>query len=134
MKELKKPERIYIEDFDIYVKPRLLDAEIQKICNNVIKFKTWAEREKTINLMTFIYATEIADKEDEINALNYDLMSECGVFEKVKEMVVNSGDVYKAVAFSESILLALSQIAENLPEMLEPIKEVLKRHGRLTEE
>ena len=66
MKELKKPERIYIEDFDIYVKPRLLDAEIQKICNNVIKFKTWAEREKTINLMTFIYATEIADKEDEI--------------------------------------------------------------------
>ena len=134
MKELKKPERIYIEDFDIYVKPRLLDAEIQKICNNVIKFKTWAEREKTINLMTFIYATEIADKEDEINALNYDLMSECGVFEKVKEAVTNSGDVYKAVAFSESTLLALSQIADNLPEMLEPIKEVLKRHGRFTEE
>lgn len=134
MKELKKPERIYIEDFDIYVKPRLLDAEIQKICNNVIKFKTWAEREKTINLMTFIYATEIADKEDEINALNYDLMSECGVFEKVKEAVINSGDVYKAIAFSESTLLALSQIADNLPEMLEPIKEVLKRHGRFTEE
>ena len=134
MKELQKPERIYIEDFDIYVKPRLLDAEIQKICNNVIKFKTWAEREKTINLMTFIYATEIADKEDEINALNYDLMSECGIFEKVKETVVNSGDVYKAVAFSESTLLALSQIADNLPEMLEPIKEVLKRHGRFTEE
>ena len=134
MKELKKHERIYSEDFDIYVKPRLLDAEIQKICNNVIKFKTWAEREKTINLMTFIYATEIADKEDEINALNYDLMSECGIFEKVKETVINSREVYKAVAFSESTLLALSQIADNLPEMLEPIKEVLKRHGRLTEE
>lgn len=134
MKELKKPERIYIEDFDIYVKPRLLDAEIQQICNNAIKFRTWSERERTINLMTFIYATEIADKEDEVNALNYDLMSECGVFGKVKEAVINSEDIYKAVAFSESTLLAFSQIADNLPEMLKPIKEVLKRHGRLTEE
>ena len=40
MKELQKPERIYIEKFDIYVKSRLSDAEIQQIANNVIKFKT----------------------------------------------------------------------------------------------
>lgn len=132
MKELQKPERIYIEEFDIYVKPRLSDAEIQQIANNVIKFKTWAEREKTMNLMMFIYATEISD-EDEINALDYDLMNECGVFSAVWSTVHNAYSILDAIDFSESILLALSQIAENLPEMLKPIGEVLKRHGKSTE-
>jgi len=133
MKELKKPERIYIEEFDIYVKPRLSDAEIQQICNNVIKFKTWAERERTMNLMMFIYATEIADKEDEVNALDYDLMQECGVFSAVWHNIQNAYSVVDAIDFSESTLLALSQIAENLPEMLKPIGEVLKRHGKSAE-
>lgn len=133
MKELKKPERIYIEEFDIYVKPRLSDAEIQQIANNVIKFKTWAEREKTMNLMMFVYATEIADKPDEINALDYDLMNECGVFSAVWHNVKNAYSIVDAIDFSESTLLALSQIAENLPEMLKPIGEVLKRHGKSTE-
>lgn len=132
MKELQKPERIYIEKFDIYVKPRLSDAEIQQIANNVIKFKTWAEREKTMNLMMFIYATEISD-EDEINALDYDLMNECGVFNTVWNTIHNASSILDAIEFSESILLALSQIAENLPEMLKPIGEVLKRHGKSTE-
>ena len=133
MKELQKPERIYIEEFDIYVKPRLSDAEIQQIANNVIKFKTWAEREKTMNLMMFIYATEISD-EDEINALDYDLMNECGVFNAVWNTIHNAHSILDAIEFSESILLALSQIAENLPEMLKPIGEVLKRHGKSTQE
>lgn len=132
MKELQKPERIYIEKFDIYVKPRLSDAEIQQIANNVIKFKTWAEREKTMNLMMFIYATEISD-EDEINALDYDLMNECGVFSAVWNTIHNAHSILDAIEFSESTLLALSQIAENLPEMLKPIGEVLKRHGKSTE-
>lgn len=131
MKELQKPERIYIEKFDIYVKPRLSDAEIQQIANNVIKFKTWAEREKTMNLMMFIYATEMSD-EDEINALDYDLMNECGVFNTVWNTIHNASSILDAIEFSESILLALSQIAENLPEMLKPIGEVLKRHGKST--
>lgn len=133
MKELQKPERIYIEEFDIYVKPRLSDAEIQQIANNVIKFKTWAERERTMNLMMFIYATEISD-EDEINALDYDLMNECGVFNTVWNTIHNAYSILDAIEFSESILLALSQIAENLPEMLKPIGEVLKRHGKSTQE
>ena len=133
MKELQKPERIYIEKFDIYVKPRLSDAEIQQIANNVIKFKTWAERERTMNLMMFIYATEISD-EDEINALDYDLMNECGVFNTVWNTIQNASSILDAIEFSESILLALSQIAENLPEMLKPIGEVLKRHGKSTQE
>lgn len=132
MKELQKPERIYIEKFDIYVKPRLSDAEIQQIANNVIKFKTWAERERTMNLMMFIYATEMADKPDEINALDYDLMNECGVFSAVWSTIHNAHSILDAIEFSESILLALSQIAENLPEMLKPIGEVLKRHGKST--
>ena len=133
MKELQKPERIYIEKFDIYVKPRLSDAEIQQIANNVIKFKTWAERERTMNLMMFIYATEISD-EDEINALDYDLMNECGVLNTVWNTIQNAYSILDAIEFSESILLALSQIAENLPEMLKPIGEVLKRHGKSTQE
>lgn len=133
MKELKKPERVYIEEFDIYVKPRLSDAEIQQIANNVIKFKTWAEREKTMNLMMFIYATEMADKPDEVNALDYDLMNECGVFSAIWHNIQNAYSVVDAIDFSESTLLALSQIADNLPEMLKPIGEVLKRHGRTAE-
>ena len=132
MKELQKPERIYIEEFDIYVKPRLSDAEIQQIANNVIKFKTWAERERTMNLMMFVYATEISD-EDEINALDYDLMNECDVFNTVWSTIHNAYSILDAIEFSESTLLALSQIAENLPEMLKPIGEVLKRHGKSTE-
>ena len=70
---------------------------------------------------------------DEINALDYDLMNECGVFSAVWSTIHNAHSILDAIEFSESILLALSQIAENLPEMLKPIGEVLKRHGKSTQ-
>ena len=59
-------------------------------------------------------------------------MNECGVFSAVWNTIHNASSILDAIEFSESILLALSQIAENLPEMLKPIGEVLKRHGKST--
>ena len=51
MKKLTVPENIYLEKFDVNVKPYLSYAEIQAISKAVNNFDSWAEMFSSINTM-----------------------------------------------------------------------------------
>ena len=129
MKELKRIEDVYIEEFDLYVKKYLTLAQIENIAQNVAQFETWAEREQTKNLMTFTYATGIEGDEEKVNAIDYDLYQENGVFEKVNATIANSCLIDKAIEYTCSTVRALYQLSNHLPEIVKPLKEVMERHG-----
>ena len=129
MKELKPIENVYIEELDLYVKKYLTLAQIENIAQNVAQFETWAEREKTKNLMTFIYAAGIEEDDEKANAIDYDLYQENGVFEKVNAVIANSNLIDKAIEYTCSTIRALYQLSNHLPEILKPLKDVMERHG-----
>lgn len=125
MKELKPIDKVYLEDYDLYVKKYLTLAEIQNIVDNIMQFDTWAEREKTKNLMIFIYATGIGQNEDKVNEIDYELYVENGVFTAVRHAVENTHLIESALRYSESTMRALYQIVDHLPELLQPIEKVV---------
>lgn len=129
MKELKPIETIYLEKYDLHVKPFLTLAEIQNIVNNIMQFDTWAEREKTKNLMIFLYATDYGQDEDKVNEIDYDLFAQNEVFDTVNDLVFNTYLVDEALKYSESTMRALYQISEHLPELLAPLQKVVKKRG-----
>lgn len=129
MKELKRTEDVYIEELDLYVKRYLTLAQIENIAQNVAQFETWAEREKTKNLIMFIYATGIEGEEDKINAIDYELYQENGVFWKVEDKIANAYLIDEAIEYTCSTVRALYQLANHLPEIVKPLKEVMERHG-----
>lgn len=129
MKELKRIDDVYIESLDLYVKKYLTLAQIENIAQNVAQFETWAEREKTKNLMMFIYATGIEGDEEKVNAIDYDLYQENGVFWLVEDVIANSYLIDVAIDYTCSTVRALYQLANHLPEIVKPLKEVMERHG-----
>lgn len=129
MKELKRIDDVYIEELDLYVKRCLTLAQIENIAQNVAQFETWAEREKTKNLMMFIYATGIEGDENKINAIDYDLYQENRVFSMVQQRIVNDYLIDEAIEYTCSTVRALYQLANHLPEIVKPLKEVMERHG-----
>lgn len=130
MKELKPIDKVYLEDYDLYVKKYLTLAEIQNIVDNIMQFDTWAEREKTKNLMIFIYATGIGQNEEEVNKIDYDLYAENGVFKAINTIIENVDLIDEGLKYSESTMRALYQISEHLPELLKPIEKVVNERTK----
>ena len=59
MKEIKKENKLYLNDYDINVSPYLTYAEIQTIANKVKALDSWAEREETIDMYVLYFSTDI---------------------------------------------------------------------------
>lgn len=125
MKELKPIDKVYLEELDLHVRRYLTLAEIQNIINNIMEFDTWAEREKTKNLMIFLYATDFGQDEEKVNSIDYDLYAQNGAFKAVNAIVENINLVDEGLKYSESTMRALYQISNHLPELLEPIEKVV---------
>lgn len=113
MKELKKVEPIYIEEYDIHVNRYLTKAQIQNIANEVIKVETWAERESIIDYMLLNYATDISKKE--IDAIDTDVLEHSGLMEEIRCRIINIYDMYEAIKFEESFTKQLGKLMTLLP-------------------
>lgn len=119
--EVKMPEQIA-------VKPYLTYAEIQQIANQVAQFDSWAERETTIDIMLLNYVTDISSKD--IEAIGHEAFVSDGTMERIRGKVLNFGKVYDAIAYTESTARALAQILKELPEMMEPLKEMQEKYAK----
>ena len=90
MKKLTVPENIYLEKFDVNVKPYLSYAEIQAISKAVNNFDSWAEREVNLDMLLLHFATDIKDnvlqelsKEFQKEGLGEYTKNDTNIFEKV---------------------------------------------------
>lgn len=124
MKEIKKENKLYLNDYDINVSPYLTYAEIQTIANKVKALDSWAEREETIDMYVLYFATDIGKVN--IDNYNHDTWLKSGVIDAVKSYIKNLEQITEAIKYEESPMRILMQISKEMPEFSKKLDEVLK--------
>lgn len=127
MKELTV-KNVYLEKYDVTVKPFLTYAEVQTIINGMKKYSTWSERETCKDMMMMLFVTNI-DKET-LEEIGHDLLLECGLIDAVRYNVVNFEDIDRGIAYEESLMKTLNTLSTKLPEIADKVKEVTKNGGK----
>ena len=128
MKEIKAMDKVYLEEFDVYVNPYLTYAQIQAIVNGVKSLDSWAEREQNIDMCVLAFATDIPT--EKLEELGHDALLQCGLINAVCGEIKNLFSVYEAIEYTESTKRALAQIIKALPKYQEQIDAVVKKYGK----
>ena len=108
MKKLTVPENIYLEKFDVSVKPYLSYAEIQAISKAVNNFDSLAEREVNLDMLLLHFATDI--KDNVLQDTGHEALLYSGLIDEVKNSIVNIDRVYEAIKYMKSVERSLAQI------------------------
>ena len=114
MKELKELESIYLQSFDVKVKPYLSLSQIQKIINEVLIVDSFEERESIIDYLILCYTTDI--NKEKIDQLGSDIFIQSGLIDEVKKNIKNFDKLMEGISYHESTGKALRMIAKNIPE------------------
>ena len=114
MKELNTDNKIYNQEFDIFINPYLTYAQIQQIVNEAIKEKVWANRHQIIDLLLIYHVTNLT--KDEIEHIGHDKFLQSGLIDVIYKNVKNINKIYEAINYTESITTALMQIISILED------------------
>ena len=128
MKEIKAMDKVYIEEFDVYVNPYLTYAQIQAIVNGVKSLDSWAEREQNIDMCVLAFATDIPT--EKLEEVGHDALLQSGLINAVCGEIKNLFSVYEAIEYTESTKRALAQIIKALPKYQEQLDAVVKKYGK----
>lgn len=128
MKEIKAMDKVYLEEYDVYVNPYLTYAQIQAIVNGVKSLDTWAEREQNIDMCVLAFATDIPT--EKLEELGHDALLQSGLINAVCGEIKNLFSVYEAIEYTESTKRALAQIIKALPKYQEQLDAVVKKYGK----
>ena len=128
MKEIKAMDKVYLEEYDVYVNPYLTYAQIQAIVNGVKSLDSWAEREQNIDMCVLAFATDIPT--EKLEELGHDALLQSGLINAVCGEIKNLFSVYEAIEYTESTKRALAQIIKALPKYQEQIDAVVKKYGK----
>lgn len=115
MKELKKPENVYLEEYDISVKPYLSYDEIQVILNAVDKFDKWSERQTNIDVLMLYFCTDIG--KDKIEEIGHETLLASGLINAVRWNIDNINEVYDGIAYNDSISREMKLIMKDLKKI-----------------
>lgn len=113
----------YSEKYDISIKKFLTYAQIQKIIETTIKYKTWAERQTNIDMMVLCYATNIGV--EKIQEMGIDILVQSGLVDEVQYVVENYSKIYDGINYHESVAKALFELSEKLPEIKNTLQKEL---------
>lgn len=128
MKEIKAMDKVYLEEYDVYVNPYLTYAQIQAIVNGVKSLDSWAEREQNIDMCVLAFATDIPT--EKLEELGHDALLQSGLINAVCGEIKNLFSVYEAIEYTESTKRALAQIIKALPKYQEQFDAVVKKYGK----
>ena len=128
MKEIKAMDKVYLEEFDVYVNPYLTYAQIQAIVNGVKSLDSWAEREQNIDMCVLAFATDIPT--EKLEEIGHDVLLQSGLINAVCGEIKNLFSVYEAIEYTESTKRALAQIIKALPKYQEQLDAVVKKYGK----
>lgn len=128
MKELKPIEKIYLEDYDVYVNPYLTYAQIQQIANSMSLDWKWAEGQINLDTLVLYHATNLS--KEEIEGIEHDLLFSSGLIEAVYKSIRNLDQLKDALDYKQSFARGMTQLMKNLPKMIKPLKEAVDKHER----
>ena len=127
MKEIKSINKIYLDEFDIYVEPYLTYDQIQKISESIVTQEDWAVRQQTMDMLILYYATDIS--KEEMEQVGHDDLLKSGIIDAVKNSIKNLNQVQEAIDYIQSPIKVLKQFSDKLPELKKSLQEVIN-NGR----
>lgn len=127
MVAIKELDKIYLEDFDIYVKRYLTYAEIQSIVDALEKLEKWSDRQTVVDLLILTYATNM-DKE-QLKNTPHDVLLSSGLIEQVTGCIDNLYQVTDAISFNNSFVNIMANLVKNMPKLTEEIKKVADKYA-----
>ena len=118
MKELTMPKEVYLEDFDIHVRPYLTAEEIISIGSLMVEANNYTEQELVLMVNVLAECTDVP--EEVINGDNLDLLIHSGLWNAVTNVVDNLYEVWDYVSHEENMHVSISRFLNTtLPNMLD---------------
>lgn len=117
MKEINNKEKIYLEEYDIFVEPYLNYGQIQNIIDSINPEMSWSERQQNIEMIVLYYVTDIGM--EKLEEIGHEKLLKSGLIDSVLSKIENLSSVYDGISYTQSTSRALSKIIKDLPKMLE---------------
>ena len=152
MKELTMPKEVYLEEFDIHVKPYIPVDKVVAIGQLMVEAENYTQQELTLMVNVLVECTDIPA--DEIEEMDVDVMRHSGLWKAVQREISNVYDIWDYVSHEEDAYIAVakflnitfpvlvdkyidrlpkedewSEVIDKLPKSLSDILEVAKEDG-----
>ena len=135
MKELTMPRDVYLEEYDLNVRPYLTMEEIMSIGNLAVQTDNVVEQEMTIAMNVLICCTNLnvedfQQTDESVDVLDISDLMIAGVWEGVKKEVANITLVYDYVDYFQSPQIAIAKFLNTtLPNMVDKYVDRLPKDG-----
>lgn len=128
MKELEMPKELYLEKYDLHIRPYLTCEEIVSIGELAIQAENPIEQEMTIALNVLVCCTDLT--EDEARELDLDVILYNGLWDEMLEIIKNITSLYDYIAYFESANIAIARfLNKTIPNMAQEYIDKLPKDG-----
>ena len=128
MKELEMPKELYLEKYDLHIRPYLTCEEIISIGELAIQAENPIEQEMTIALNVLVCCTDLT--EDEARELDLDVILYSGLWGEMLEIIKNITSLYDYIAYFESANIAIARfLNKTIPDMAQEYIDKLPKDG-----
>ena len=128
MKELEMPKELYLEKYDLHIRPYLTCEEIISIGELAIQAENPIEQEMTIALNVLVCCTDLT--EDEARELDLDVVLYSGLWGEMLEVIKNITSLYDYIAYFESANIAIARfLNKTIPDMAQEYIDKLPKDG-----
>jgi hypothetical protein len=128
MKELEMPKELYLEKYDLHIRPYLTCEEIISIGELAIQAENPIEQEMTIALNVLVCCTDLT--EDEARELDLDVILYSGLWDEMLEVIKNITSLYDYIAYFESANIAIARfLNKTIPDMAQEYIDKLPKDG-----
>ena len=128
MKELEMPKELYLEKYDLHIRPYLTCEEIISIGELAIQAENPIEQEMTIALNVLVCCTDLT--ENEARELDLDVVLYSGLWDDMLEIIKNITSLYDYIAYFESANIAIARfLNKTIPDMAQEYIDRLPKDG-----
>lgn len=132
MKDIKNINRVYLDEYEVYVNPYLDYAQIQQIVNGTMMASDWAERQTNIDMLLLYHTTDIG--KETIAQYGHEALLQSGLIGEVKKNIRNLNQLYQAIEWTEgatNVQRTLGKLITQLNQFsMQSIKDQLKLQAR----
>lgn len=132
MKELTMPKEVYLEEFDIKVRPYLTADEIISIGGLMIEANNYTEQELTLMVNVLIECTDLT--QEDVEDANLDLIIQSGLWRAVENEVTNIYKVWDYVYHEQDMGVAVARFLNlTIPRIADEYLSKLPKDGEWDE-
>lgn len=124
MKQLEKAKEIYLEEYEVFVRPYLTLEQVESIVNGICALENndFSERKMCEDGLILYHATDI--EKEEIESIPYEVLIESGLISAVRSEIKNIGLIQEGITYAESFTRSLSILAPKIIPMMEKLGDL----------